>query len=190
MMFEHILNCRKCELYKNQRPLLDKKRECKVIWVGLSAKKTKSPEELPLSPDTHSGMLIKKIEEECDEISTYKTNLVKCLPLNQDQKLRYPTKHEIDCCIGHLISEIELLSPKIVFLLGEKVYTSVGKHLNISFEKWDGFDYKYKEYNHVYFIPVQHPSHIYTYKRKYIEEYVQGIKKTISELLNSNEIQK
>ena len=182
-MFKHIFNCQKCELYKNQRPLLDTKRECKIIWVGMSAKKTKSQEELPLSSETQSGMLIKKIEEECSEISTYKTNLVKCLPLTPDQKLRYPNKHEIDCCIGHLISEIELLSPKIVFLLGEKVYSSVEKYLNISFDKWNGFDYKYKEYNHVYFIPVQHPSYIYVYKRKYIEEYVQGITKIISELL-------
>lgn len=182
-MFEQINGCQKCELYKNQSPLLDTIKECNVFWVGLSAKKVKFKEETPLSYETQSGKLIKKIEEECNEIITYKTNLVKCLPLTKDNKLRYPNKHEIDCCIGHLMSEIELLKPRIVFLLGEKVYSSVGKHLHIRFDKWNNFDYSYKKYNQVYFIPVQHPSYISVYKRKHIEDYIQAIKNIIIKLL-------
>ncbi len=42
------------------------------------------------------------------------------------------------------------LSPKIVFLLGEKVYSSVGKHFKIKFDKWNGFEYHYKIYDGIY----------------------------------------
>ncbi|MBE5704597.1 uracil-DNA glycosylase family protein [Blautia luti] len=65
-------------------------------------------------------MLIQKIEELCGEVITYKTNLVKCLPLTEEQKLRYPNRKEIDSCFEHLVGEIQAMSPKIVFLLGEK----------------------------------------------------------------------
>lgn len=182
-MIEQIRKCQKCGLCKNQKPLLDRSKECQIIWVGLSAKKMKSREEIPLSPDTNSGMLIKKIEELCQDVTTYKTNLVKCLPLTDQQKLRYPNKKEIDCCFENLMSEIEIMDPKIVFLLGEKVYSSVGKHLNIKFDKWNEYEYCYKKYKHTYYIPIQHPSYIYVYKRKYIDKYIQGIEKMINELL-------
>lgn len=182
-MIEQIRKCQKCGLCKNQRPLLDKTRKCQVIWVGLSAKKMESCEEIPLSPDTNTGMLIKKVEELCQDVTTYKTNLVKCLPLTEKQKLRYPNKKEIDCCFENLMSEIESMDPKIVFLLGEKVYSSVGKHLNIQFEKWNDFEYYYKELNQTYYIPIHHPSYIYVYKRKRIDEYVQVIERMINELL-------
>lgn len=182
-MIEQIRRCQKCGLCKNQEPLLDGTRECQIIWVGLSAKKVESDEEIPLSPETNTGMLIKKVEDLCGNVTTYKTNLVKCLPLNEQNKLRYPNKKEIDCCFENLMNEIESMCPKIVFLLGEKVYSSVGKHLKIQFEKWNDFEYYYKEYNQTYYIPVHHPSYIYVYKRKHMDEYVQGIEKIINELL-------
>lgn len=182
-MIEQIKKCKKCGLCKNQSPLLDIQRECQVIWVGLSAKKIESDDEIPLSPETNTGMLIKKIEELCQDVTTYKTNLVKCLPLTEQQKLRYPNKNEIDCCFENLMGEIKSMDPKIVFLLGEKVYSSVGKHLNIKFEKWNDFEYYYKEYNQIYYIPIHHPSYIYVYKRKFIDEYVQKVEELIKQLL-------
>lgn len=47
----------------HQKPLLERKQECQVFWVGLSAKMVKKENETPLSPDTNTGMLIQKIEE-------------------------------------------------------------------------------------------------------------------------------
>jgi DNA polymerase len=180
---EKIRKCQKCGLCLNQRPLLDLEKECQVFWVGLSAKKMKSDEEVPLSPETNTGMLIQKIEEKCDGVSTYKTNLVKCLPLTEQKKLRYPRGEEIDSCFEHLISEISAMSPQIVFLLGEKVYSSVERHLHIKFDKWKDFEYHYKKYNGVYFIPIHHPSYIYVYKRKNINQYISSIEEIISGLL-------
>ena len=182
-MFEQIKGCRKCGLCKNQCPLLDQSRECQVVWVGLSAKKVESDDEIPLSPETNSGMLIKKVEELCSDVTTYKTNLVKCLPLDERKKLRYPNNKEMDCCFTNLKKEIDELKPRIVFLLGEKVYSSVAKHLDLQFPKWSGFEFIYEEYGQTYFVPIQHPSYIYVYKRNHVKEYVYGIEKMINKLL-------
>lgn len=182
-MIEQIKKCQKCGLCFNQKPLLDIEKECQVFWVGLSAKKTVSDVEMPLSPETNTGMLIQRIEGMCKDVNTYKTNLVKCLPLTEQQKLRYPNKKEIDSCFEHLLSEIHTMSPKIVFLLGEKVYSSVGKHLKIDFEKWEDFQYHYTEFKGTYYVPIHHPSYIYVYQRKRMSEYIEGVEKIINQLL-------
>ena len=72
---------------------------------------------------------------------------------------------------------------KTVFLLGEKVYSSVGKKFEIEFEKWNDFNFHYKEFKGVYYVPVYHPSYIYVYKRKRVEDYISGIEKIINDLL-------
>ncbi len=182
-MIEQIKKCQKCGLCFNQKPLLEGKKECQVFWVGLSAKMVRTEKETPLSPDTNTGMLIQKIEEKLGKVDTYKTNLVKCVPLNEQRKLRYPNRKEIDSCFCNLQKEIEELSPKIVFLLGERVYSSVGKHFNIEFDKWNEFDYYYKEYEGIYYVPIHHPSYIYVYKRKEIEQYVKSIETLVNSLL-------
>lgn len=183
-MIEQIQKCQRCGLCFNQKPLLDGKKECQIFWVGLSAKMVHSDEEIPLSPDTNTGLLIKRIEEVLKGIHTYKTNLVKCVPLNEQQKLRYPNKKEIDCCFDNLQKEIGELSPQIVFLLGEKVYSAVEKHFGIKFEKWDEFNYRYKKFEGIYYIPIHHPSYIYVYKRKKIEQYIESVENMVNTLLN------
>lgn len=182
-MLEQIYQCQKCSLCYNQRPLLENEKKCQIFWVGLSAKRVLSDIEGPLSPDTNTGMLIQKIEEMCNDVVTYKTNLVKCLPLTEQQKLRYPNSREINCCIGHLLDEINVMSPKIVFLLGEKVYSSVGKQLKIKFEKWEDFEYCYKEHKGIYYVPIHHPSYVYVYKRKKVDEYIKSVERMIGDLL-------
>lgn len=183
-MVESIKRCKKCGLCNNQKPLLDKTRECEIIWVGLSAKKVEDIEcDIPLSNDTNSGSLINQVEIACADIITYRTNIVKCLPLDDNQKLRYPKTEEINKCFQNLIMEIEQFSPKLVFLLGEKVSMAVQKNLGIIFEKSKDYNYNWKKYDNTYYIPIHHPSYISVYKRKYAQLYINGIKKVIDELM-------
>lgn len=182
-MFESIKECSKCGLCKYQSPLIDDFKFCQVFWVGLSAKKVICENEKPLSPTTISGKLICKIEERCKEVLTYKTNLVKCVPLNEEEKLRYPNKNEIDICFPNLKEEINSLKPRIVFLLGDKVTKAVGRHFKLTFEKWDEFNYKYTIHDEIYYIPIHHPSYIFVYKRKQIETYVEEVENLITKLL-------
>ena len=178
-----IKECQKCNLYINQTPLIDRTTKAQVFFVGISAKIAKSDDEMPLSPTTNSGMLIQKVEELCPNIGIYKTNLVKCVPLDDDGKLRYPTKEEINHCFENLLVELQEIKPKIVFLLGNKVISTIESHMKVKFSKWDGFDFQYKKINGIYYIPIQHPSYIYVYKRKQIEEYVNAIVQSINKIM-------
>lgn len=183
-MFEEIINCKQCGLCKNQSPLLDNKTACKIFWVGLSAKKISSDDERPLSPTTNSGSIIKCIEEKFQDVEMYKTNLVKCLPLDDTGKLRYPNKNEILHCLPNLKKEINELSPKILFLLGNKVINAVGTCYSIEFEKINGFNYKIVKYQDKYFVPIHHPSYVYVYKRKNLEDYEKAIETILSDILD------
>ncbi len=182
-MLEIIMNCEKCELCRHQAPLLDDTKHCQVFWVGLSAKKTTLNDERPLSPSTNSGSILCSVEELCNGISMYRTNLVKCLPLNEVGKLRYPNKNEIDLCLPNLQIEIEALAPQIIFLLGGKVIDAIGRYYSLAFEKWSDFDYIPTHYKNFCFIPVHHPSYIYVYKRKRINDYVYGLERMIQSLV-------
>lgn len=182
-MFESIKECNKCGLCKNQSPLMDDTKTCQVFWVDLSAKKMTFKDEKPLSSTTNSGKLICNVEERCAEVLTYKTNLLKCVPLNEQQKLRYPNKKEIDTCFPNLEREINHLTPRIVFLLGDKVTKAISRHFGLAFEAWDGFNYKYITHNDSYYIPIHHPSYIHIYKRKQMDEFIFNIEKLVSGLL-------
>lgn len=178
-----IKKCQKCGLCKNQEPVLDNQQLCQIIWVGLSAKKIIYENDIPLSPNTNTGKLIQLIENTCNNVITYKTNLVKCLPLNERGKLRYPNTNEIECCFDNLLIEINHMHPKIIFLLGDKVYNSVEKKLKIHLEKWNNFNYNYTKYHNYFFVPIHHPSYIYVYKKKNIDNYIQSISNIINYLL-------
>ena len=172
-MLKEIASCRKCPLCFNQLPLLDKKEKCDVMWVGLSSKKVENLDKnYPLEENTNSGKIIKEVEQMLPNVSYYKTNLVKCLPLDDKQKLRYPTTEEMNVCISNLVKEVEYLHPKIVFLLGEKVATFVEKYYK-----------KYPVNYPVVFKKVEHPSYIYVYRKKnkadYIYKLVQMIQETV-----------
>ncbi len=182
-MIENIKICSNCNLCNNQAPLLDDVKICQVFWVGLSAKKILDDNEKPLSPTTNSGKLICNVEEQCSGITTYKTNLVKCVPLDEQQKLRYPNKREIDDCFPNLVKEINELVPKIVFLLGEKVTTTFSRQLHLEFNEWEDFNYSFTEHNGTYYIPIHHPSYIHVYKRKQINEYINSLTSLIEVLL-------
>lgn len=167
MKIEEIEKCKKCPLYKNQLPLLDKKVQCDVMWVGLSAKKVNDVNNnFPLQDDTNSGKIIKNMEDKLSSLKFYKTNLVKCLPLDNKNKLRYPTAKEISICTENLLKEIDIIRPKIIVLLGNMVSKHIKKYLKENQIKLN-------------IITIKHPSYIYVYKRKYISDYIEETKAKI-----------
>ena len=132
------------------------------MWVGLSSKKSINvKEDIPLNSNTNTGKIIELIENKLPNFSFYKTNIVKCLPLDKNKKLRYPTIEEMSKCIPNLLYEIETINPKIIFLLGKKTY-----NFFITYLKQNNI-----KINSNYFY-IEHPSYIYIYKRKYIDEYI------------------
>lgn len=177
--------CKACGLYLNQLPIFDKQKKSNIFWVGLSSVLiTEEDEKLPLSPHTKSGALIETIEEPYKgEISFYKTNVVKCLPLSNN-KIRYPLKHEMEKCFPNLQDEIDILKPSIIFLLGKQVANFVlGKHSKKVLSLNDNFEYETFIIDNIIYVPVHHPSYILVYKRKFIENYRNGISAIFDEVL-------
>lgn len=177
-----IVQCRKCQLCKNQKPLIDFQNSCDIMWIGLSAKKVDDiDDDVPLSPLTKSGKVLTFVEELFEDLTTYKTNLVKCLPLDSEGKLRYPTKAEINACVPHIETEINWLKPKLVILLGEKVSAAVLNYFGILVQKKSN-DYEYSTvfHNGIRFISVQHPSYIAVYRRNDMPHYALGISNVVS----------
>ncbi len=172
-----IQSCKGCALYNNQEPLLDDKTSAEIMWVGLSAVKVPQNSNLgPLSENTNSGGLISQIEKVNSKFAYYKTNLVKCLPLEND-KIRYPKAHEMRACYKNLNSEITEIKPALIFLLGKQVIDFVVGKNEATFN--DNFKYNALKQGNSIFIPVHHPSYILVYKRKEINSYINGISKLI-----------
>lgn len=177
-----IKRCQGCPLYNNQAPLLDTNTDADVFWVGLSAVKVDSiKKETPLSVKTNSGKLISEIEQKNKRVDFYKTNLVKCLPL-EEGKIRYPNRSEMRACCKHLKSEISEFKPKLVFLLGKQVSDFVTEDKSIKYS--DEFNYEVVVKGNTTYVPVHHPSYILVYKRKQVEAYVSGITQIINQFLN------
>lgn len=180
MCLSDIKDCSACTLCNNQKPLLDLVDSCDGFWVGLSAKMTKFDKERPLDPNTKSGNLLSIFEDVAQDFTMYRTNLVKCVPINDKKKLRYPNANEINACLHNLEVEIDELNPRVIFLLGKKVEEAVSELYSIKFTHEDGCSYRYQKCGKRYFVSMHHPSYIQVYKRKQISEYIKGIEKIFS----------
>lgn len=127
--------------------------------------------------------MISEIESKTNRCKNYKTNVVKCLPLNDKGKLRNPTKKEMDLCITNLFREIEILKPKVVILLGKNVIQSIETNMKVRFDDFNEYDYKLYKLGDLNVIPIHHPSYISVYKRKSKETYINAVEKMITALI-------
>lgn len=184
---QQIAACRRCYLSENQLPLLHIKNSADVFWVGLSSKKVENiKQDIPLSEKTNSGNLISQIEQRFSSLHFYRTNLVKCLPLQQ-AKIRYPNTNEMDVCFENLLLEVKTFKPHVVFLLGRQVSHYVLKRFDLALLGLaNNFRYQSFKYSNVLYVPIHHPSHILVYRRKYLEEYISQIHVVIQKVRKNN----
>ena len=153
-----------------------------VMFVGLSAKFDKNKQIIkPLCNSTNTGKIIDKIEEKLSRNRIYyKTNLVKFPPIDNNNKLRHPNKKEMNSCFGYLQSEIQAYKPKIVIMLGEQVSSFIIDALELTNQLIKNVFSKIYLKDGVKFIATHHPSYIYVYKRKIINDYIQEIANLIN----------
>lgn len=174
-------NCSSCSKGLLQKP----KERAFVMFVGLSAK----PEANDLCPTTNTGKLISAIEERiAGSMGIYRTNAVKCAPLDSAGKLRYPTESELKACLPRLLAEIESVSPKVVVPLGGIVSRFLLQSLGEG-RQFSGFgaDFDYETYplDLGYAMPIHHPSYIWIYRRKRVNEYVERVVAKLSSLVTA-----
>ena len=182
MCISDIKSCKKCSICIHQEPLIDECTCCDGFWVGLSAKLSNTVKARPLDSSTKSGSLLDECEKSFDHIKMYRTNLVKCAPLTEQGKLRYPNEMEINSCLQNLVDEIKELRPKIVILLGKRVEMAVGSYFGIKFEADGAFSYKCVIDDGINYLSIQHPSYINIYRRAYISDYIRGISDAVKNI--------
>jgi DNA polymerase len=103
------------------------------------------------------------------------------VPLREG-KIRYPLRHEMEKCYPKFENELKVLNPSIVFLLGKQVASFIiKKHLNQNVTLDSNFNYQFHLINNIKFVPIHHPSYILVYKRKFINQYIQGLRKICKE---------
>ena len=179
-----IKSCTRCNLYKYQTPLIDNYKISNVMWVGLSAKiMCDYMNSVPLDISTSTGELIHEVEDCFENVQFYKSNIVKCAPLDNDGKLRYPTKKEIDICLSNLLLEIKLVRPRIIFLLGKQVSDAISQYYSVPFSKVTSYNVPSYKIGDALYIPVFHPSYINVYKKSDRKKYIDSLKQIIAKEL-------
>lgn len=173
--------CQACGLCTTQSPLLAPLVASQVICVGLSSKVQSFPDEQPLDERTNSGFVITLIEKLCN-MRFYKTNLVKCAPLTNG-KLRYPTSDEAKYCVPHLKGEIAELQPKVVLMLGKQVTKEIAALRNFTPPTF----YSTTIHHGIQYISIPHPSYIWIYKRKELDDILDKIATLITKAITDAE---
>lgn len=111
-----IIKCTRCPLHKSAIKRVIGKGSCnpKVFFIGEAPGKSENETGIPFY-----GRAGKKLDKMIEYMGLSEedwmvTNTVKCHPPEN----RRPSTNEIECCKPFLLSQIILLNPKIIILLG------------------------------------------------------------------------
>lgn len=154
-----------------------------VYFVGLSAK----PNCDHLSTQTNTGSIIAQIIRGLPDVTSVKTNLVRNPPLDQEGNLRYPGIKEMERGWKDLQNEMSQMSPDLLVTLGQQVSFFLRTQMGIQPAKprlpADFSSKTYLSQSEPYLLSVHHPSFVFVYRRKYIENYVNSVIRSISSLV-------
>ncbi len=154
-----------------------------VYFVGLSAK----PNFDHLSPQTNTGNIIEQIIRDLPYVTSVKTNLVRTPPLDQKGNLRYPNFSEMEQGWKELQDEMDQMSPNLLVTLGQQVSFFLRSRMGVQPVKprlpADFSCETYLSQSEPYLLSVHHPSFVFIYRRKYIENYVNNVVQSISSLI-------
>lgn len=172
-MNRRVIECNKCQECLNQKILLDFQNNADIMIIGLSARIKKYEDEIPLDSRTRSGKIIDAFENIAQKhcMSVYRTNLVKCAPIDSEKKLRYPNDKEINACFEKLTDEINNIAPKLIILLGNIVRESFQTNFNINICKPKENSLQVVKWNNINIISIYHPSYIKRSKNRELRYY-------------------
>lgn len=161
-------NCQKCLLCNEQEPLMDCCTHADIMVVGLSSKIKKYNDEKPLDGRTRSGKLIDEFEDVAKkyDLSLYRTNIVKCAPLDDNKKLRYPNSNEVDFCFDIFAEEVRCISPRIIVLLGDIVRKSVMRNWSVQINKPEETEISFTPFEETEIVAIYHPSYVFRSKER------------------------
>ncbi len=169
-----VITCTKCDLCKTRKNSVpgNGNYNTKIIFVGEAPGRNEDNAGEPFV-----GAAGKKLSDALDYAgisrdNVYITNIVKCRPPNN----RVPTEAEKNSCKNYLESEISLINPKVICIMGNTAYQSILGGSNITKERGKFI----KKNGKTYFLTV-HPAAL-IYNQNLIETLKNDMKKLVSEL--------
>lgn len=120
---ESIRNCNKCKLCKNRHNIVlgEGNKNAEIMFIGEGPGADEDIQGFPFVGK--AGQLMNKAFEalEIKREEVYITNIVKCRPPQN----RVPNKEETTACMDYLRSQVMLVKPKIIVLLGSTALKSI-----------------------------------------------------------------
>lgn len=126
----------------------------KVLLVGLSNKKNKETFDIT----TPTGKIVSEIKRQLKH-NVFMINLVNYPPVDEHNKLRYPTKEELKNSIPEFLNYVNKIKPDLIIAFGNIVYNALNEISKIK----------------AILISKKHPSYIYVYRKKEINNYIADI---------------
>lgn len=123
LVHSEIIKCVKCDLHKSRRNAVpgEGPADAKVMFVGEGPGQNEDEQGRPFVGA--AGKLLTELLESIgfSRSDVFITNVVKCRPPNN----RAPRKSEIEACNPYLMSQIELIKPRIICPLGTPAITTL-----------------------------------------------------------------
>lgn len=149
---EQIKDCKKCKLCNNRHNIVlgTGNRQAKIMFIGEGPGADEDIQGEPfvgkagkLMDQAFKGIGINREE-------VYIANIVKCRPPQN----RNPEQDEIDSCIDYLRTQVMLVKPEIIVLLGSVALKAIlGKEYSITSSRG-----KWVEKKGIRYLPTFHPA--------------------------------
>ena len=169
-----VVSCTKCELCKTRNNSVPGKgnHNSEIIFIGEAPGRSED-----MIGEPFVGAAGKKLSDALEYAgisreSVYITNVVKCRPPNN----RVPSQAEKESCRNYLESEIALIKPKVICIMGNTAYQSILGGKNITKERGKFV----KKDGKLYFLTV-HPAAI-IYNQKLMDSLKNDMKKLVNEI--------
>lgn len=177
---ESIKNCEKCKLCKTRKNIVfgSGNREANIMFIGEGPGADEDEMGMPFVGK--AGKLMDKAFEGVgiDREKVYIANIVKCRPPQN----RVPAKEESTACMDYLRSQVMLVKPKIVILLGSTALKNIlGDEYGITKTRGTWIERK-----GILYMPTFHPAALLRDETKKIDFWrdLKKVKEKLEEIQN------
>lgn len=158
-----IQNCQKCKLCQRRQHIVlgEGNKEAKLMFIGEGPGADEDAQGLPFVGK--AGKLMNKAFQGLgiDRSSIYITNIVKCRPPAN----RVPEEEEAVACLDYLRSQVMLVKPSIIVLLGSTALKNIlGKEYGITACRGSWIEQK-----GIWYMPTWHPAALLRDENKKVE---------------------